>query len=323
MTAPITLAVFAVLAATLGPRLLCRAGWPDRSPAVGILAWQALSGSIVLAAVLVGATLALPAVPFTSDLAELLSACATAIQDHYATPGGAMLSVTGAVLAVAMIGRAGYCLAAGLITAGRERRRQLQVLSVTARRHRGCAALVLDHPTPAAYCLPGRCREIVLTSGAVAALGDDQLAAVLAHEQAHLRGRHHLVLAAAAALQRSFPFVGAFGDAHDALSRLVEMLADDAAARHNNRLTVATALVRLAEAAAPTAALGAGGSTALARVHRLVAPAHPLGAARSVLAALAAASLLATPFAVAAAPAVLAATSALCPIDIPGRILNL
>ena len=49
------------------------------------------------------------------------------------------------------------------------------------------------------------------------ALGD----AVLAHEQAHLRGRHHLVLAAGRILRRAFPWVPAFRWAYEEVTRLV------------------------------------------------------------------------------------------------------
>ncbi len=56
----------------------------------------------------------------------------------------------------------------------------------------GDPAVVLDDPRPAAYCVPGRPGTIVLTSGALAVLDPAQLAAVLAHERAHLAGRHHL-----------------------------------------------------------------------------------------------------------------------------------
>jgi Zn-dependent protease with chaperone function len=321
VTPPITLVVFAVLAATFGPRLLTRSPWLERSPRLGILAWQALSVSVVAAVVLSGAALALPAVPFSTDIAELLSACAMALRAQYATPGGAALSATGAVLAVSVVARAGYCLTVGVVTAARQRRRQVDALTLIARRHDGCDAMIVDNVAAGAYCLPGRRQLVVLTTGALAALDEDQLAAVLAHERAHLRGRHDLVLTASAALLRAFPPVPAFRNAHRELTRLVEMLADDVAARRNDRLTIATALVRLAEASAPVAALGAGGSTSLARVRRLVAPAHPLGATRSVLTALATAALLATPVAVVTAPAVVAATADLCPIDFPGQTL--
>ena len=317
MTAPITLVIFAVLAATLAPRLLARSSWPDRSPRLGITAWQAVSLSVVTAVVLAGAALALPALSFSTDLAELLSACAMALRAQYATPGGAAMSTIGAVLALAVVARAGYCLVAGLVSGARERHRQVDGVNLIARRHQGYDALVVDDTAAVAYCLPGRRRQVVLTTGALGALDDDQLTAVLAHERAHLRGRHDLVLVTSAALQRAFPQVPALRDAHRELTRLVEMLADDVAARRNDRLTIATALVSLAEVSAPGVALGAGGSTSLTRVRRLVAPAHPLGTTRSAIAVMATAALLLTPVAVVAAPTVVAATSDLCPIDFP------
>ncbi|MDQ3104671.1 MAG: M48 family metalloprotease [Actinomycetota bacterium] len=319
MIAPIMLVVVAVVAAVPGRWLLSRSGWPDRSPRLGILAWQALTFSILVSVVLAGVALAVPEVPISANLAALLSACTAALRAQYATPGGAVLSVTGGMLAVTVMARVGYCLVAGLVTSRRQRRRQLEALTLAPRGHEDRDALVIDHCAPAAYCLPGRRKQIVVTTAAVAALDDDQLAAVLAHERAHLHGRHDLVLVAPDTLRRAFPRVRAFRDAHRATARLVEMLADDVAARRSDRLTIATALVRLAEASAPPAALGAGGSTSLARVRRLVAPAHPLGVTGSALTVLAAAALFATPVAVVAAPAAVASAADLCPISFSGQ----
>ena len=52
MTAPVLLIAFAVLATLAGPRL-GRRGWVDRSPRLGILAWQALTVGLMFAAILV------------------------------------------------------------------------------------------------------------------------------------------------------------------------------------------------------------------------------------------------------------------------------
>lgn len=317
MTAPITLTAFAMIAATLGPWLLRRSEWPDRSPRMGILAWQTLSLSILASVLLAGAALALPEIPFSADLATLLSACTAGLRAQYATPGGAALSLSGGMLAVTVLARVAYCLVAGLVTARRQRRQQLDALAMVSRRRDGSDTLVVDHATVAMYCLPGRHPQIVVTTAAVAALDHDQLAAALAHERAHLRGRHHLVLTASDILRRAFPRIRAFRDAHHATMRLIELHADDIAARRNDRLTIATSLVRLAEATAPAAALGAGGSASLARVRRLVAPADPLSAAGSAIALLAAGALLALPVAVVVAPALAAAAADLCPIGFP------
>lgn len=316
MTAPLTLMGLALVLALMGPALLRRSSWPERSPWIGIAAWQALSLSLVSTVLLAGVALAIPAVPWTPDLAELIRTCAMALRERYSTPGGAIVSATGTVAAVAVLGRVTYCLAVGLTHSARTRHRQIAALRVVGRRHRHYDALVIDHPSAAAYCLPGRGRHIVLTSSTLAALDHDQISAVLAHERAHLRGRHHLILAVADALQRSFPGIALFREARGALGRLVEMLADDAAARHGTRLTVATALVRLAEhSMTPAAALGAGGASALSRVHRLVAPARPLRARQTFTAVLATGALLVMPLFLAMAPASAAGAMPPCPVE--------
>jgi Zn-dependent protease with chaperone function len=140
---------------------------------------------------------------------------------------------------------------------------------------------IIDGDRPAAYCLPGR-RRIVLTTGALSRLDDGELAAVLAHERAHLSGRHHIVLALAVALQRAFPWAGFFGVAARQIAYLVEIAADDAAVRRAPRLTVASALLAVATAGVPAGALGAGGSAAAQRIQRLINPPPPSRAGQAV-----------------------------------------
>jgi hypothetical protein len=95
----------------------------------------------------------------------------------------------------------------------------------------GNPAFVLDATQPAVYCVPGRPATIVLTTGALAVLGPDQLTAVLAHERAHLAGRHHLLLAVTRSLAAVAPAVPLFARGTSAVARLAEMRADDVAAR--------------------------------------------------------------------------------------------
>jgi len=317
VTAPLILLGYALLIGTLGARGLQRANWPDRAPVLGILAWQALTSSVVLSVMLAGAALALPTLPVTADLADLLRACALALQAHYATPGGAAVAAVGAVLAAGVAARIGYCLAVGWAVTRRHRRRQRQVLELLGHRHAGSGAVVVKHAAAAAYCVPGRRGRVVLTTAALNTLGDAELAAVLAHERAHLRGRHDLVLAGAAALMAAFPFVPVFGTAHAQLARLVEMHADDHALGYSDRRVLATALVALSGAAHPVGALGAGGQSALARVQRLAAPLPPLGRSVSAVVLVGAVALVVLPVAVAAAPAVAAAAMDYCPVGFP------
>ena len=162
-------------------------------------------------------------------------------------------------------------------------------------------AVVLDTPQPAVYCVPGRPATIVLTTGALAVLDEPQLLAVLAHEHAHLAGRHHLLVTLGKAARAGFPGVPLFTRGADEVARLAEMRADDVAARRSGRVTLLQALVAMGTGqplTAPSAALAATGGAVTARVRRLLDP--PSGASRAchglalagVLAALAAVSVL-------------------------------
>jgi Zn-dependent protease with chaperone function len=136
-------------------------------------------------------------------------------------------------------------------------------------------AVVIDTEQPAVYCLAGRPATIVITSGALAALDDDQLAAVMIHERAHLAGRHHQLLGLARALATTLPGLALFTEGAAELARLAEMRADDAAARRHGPDTVVGALLALAAsglAPAPASALGAAGLGVADRVERLLFP---------------------------------------------------
>lgn len=316
MTALILLG-YALFAATAGARTLRRSSWPHVTPRLGVLAWQALSGSLLLATVLAGAALSLPEVEASRDLASLMHACALALRAQYSTASGALLSATGVGLIVAVLGRLAWSLCRELLGARRARQVRLDALGVVAQRDELLGVLVLEHAVPSAYCLPGPRREIVLTSGALQVLDAEELTAVLAHEEAHLRGRHHLVIAAARGLRRAFPFVPLFRWAVQDVAELLEMLADDEASRRSDRLVVATALVRLAEGRVPAGALGARGVGALARVRRLTAGARRLGALRGAAVVICSASLLVLPVLVAASPALAQVQAEHCPGGAP------
>jgi Zn-dependent protease with chaperone function len=137
----------------------------------------------------------------------------------------------------------------------------------------GGATVVLDAPQRAAYCVPGRPAAIVLTSGALAVLDGAQLAAVLAHERAHLAGRHHLLISLSRGLAVSFPGVPAFTRGPAEVARLAELCADDAAARRTGRPALVAALLAMGTGTAvPAPALAVTSGAVTARVHRLLDP---------------------------------------------------
>ncbi|MGW5162298.1 M56 family metallopeptidase [Nonomuraea wenchangensis] len=304
MTVAIALALYSVLAVLFLPRLLKRAAWTDRAPRLAIAMWQAAGASAVASTLLSAFAAAVPASVVGHGLAGLFEACAAMFEDEATLSSActrAGLAVGGLVLIrIACMG------AAVLLRAGRERRRHAEALSLVGRHDLGLDALVVDYDERLAYCLPGRNGHAVITTGALRSLAPEQVAAVLAHERAHLRGRHHLVLAAAEALARAFPRLPLFEQARVEVARLVELLADDVAASRLSRIHIAAALVGLATGKVPAFALGAGGETALTRVRRMLHPQEPLGRRERVAGLLAVASLLAGPAMLAMAPGVAA-----------------
>src|SRR5690606_2640155 len=83
-----------------------------------------------------------------------------------------------------------------LVQVVRARRRHRAVLALVSRKDSAVpGTLVLDHPGAAAYCVPGvRSSKVVVSAGTLELLDRDELAAVVAHERAHARERHDLVL---------------------------------------------------------------------------------------------------------------------------------
>jgi bla regulator protein blaR1 len=178
----------------------------------------------------------------------------------------------GAVLALWLL----TVLAVSFASVLRDRRRHRQIVDLVGRPGPGLGTLVLDHAVALAYCVPGVRPRVVVTDSALRLLAEDELAAVLAHERAHVRGRHDLVVQPFVAWQSTFPFLRPAAQATRAVALLVEMLADDAASQRTGPDAVAAALARLGASRLPEGALGAGGSTLAVRVRRLLEPAPAL-----------------------------------------------
>lgn len=314
MNEALALVAYALAAGTGGAAVLRRADWPRSLPRLGIAVWQTLCVSVLSALLLAGLAVVVPNVYVSDKLSELLDWCVMALRAQYATPGGAVLHALGAIATMSLIGRTGYLLFRGLRDARRARLSHLTELQLAAHRDPGLNALIVEHPATSAYCLPGgRTGTVVLTSAAVAALNDAELAAVLAHERAHLRGRHHLVVVGADVLARTVPFLPVFRWARDEAARLLEMAADDDAAVRADRLTVAHALVRLAEGSSvPAVALGAADTAALVRVARLLEPAQRIGFLRRTAIMIALVITAVIPVVIATAPAAVATRADYC-----------
>jgi Zn-dependent protease with chaperone function len=264
-----------------GASALGQARWPRRSPAAAILLWQALglAGGLAAVGALVG--LGLPGRGGTSVARSVL---------HPGTvfrAGGAgawpviLFALRLACLAagLALLALLCWVLVAASVAALQARRRQRVLLTLLAHGDpKVPGALVVDYPNAAAYCLPGLRSKIVVSAGTLELLGRGELAAVLAHERAHLRERHDLVLLPFTALRRAFPRSATCAQADRAVALLVEMLADDHALRARPARELVSALVRFGTAstcATPAGALAAAEGEMAARVARLLRPVRP------------------------------------------------
>ena len=311
MSTAIGLLVFAAVLSVLAPRMM-GGRWSGRSPRLALAGWLAASAGVLVSVVLAGLTLLVPAAAVSEGLAAILDACAATIAGVYRSPGQLAAVVTGVTLSGGTVLRLGWVAARSGLSTRRERRRLQAAIGAGTRPEPSLDAVILDSDQPGAFCLPGRRHTVVVTSAALSALSADELAGVLAHERAHLRGRHHLAVAAIRVLDRAVPGVPLFSRGRAEIERLVELLADDAAARRVDRVEVASALVTLAGMRAPATALPAAQGAGAVRVSRLLRPADPVGPLSRLAAAAAAVAVVAGPVALAAWPLAEAIASGLC-----------
>lgn len=281
---PVLLGILAVLLAGPVPALLARLGRARRTPRAAMVLWQGVALAAVLSAL--GAGLSL-----TTDHAWRRAPDAVS----YAVAGLALL-VT--VLVLGRLLLSGHLVGTDLRALRRQHREQVDLLARRDASQAEGRMRVLEHDVPVAYCLPGRqAARVVVSAGTLGRLADDEVAAVLAHERAHLRARHDLVLEAFSVLHRAFPRWVSSRAALDQVRLLVEVLADRAAARRTGRRPLARALVALAEVRAPavdrgvTLGTGSAGPDLVERV-RLLADERSHRAQALLLVVLAAAVLV-------------------------------
>jgi Zn-dependent protease with chaperone function len=297
---------YALVVAWFAPALLARLTTHGISARLGLAAWTAAMLSVVASALVALQFLIRAAITGWPGLAEVVcrsvagGACTPAVYRSAIFESIlALVTIAAALVVTVLAWRYGRSVQRGQ----RRTRAHAEVARITGRSLPGVSAtVVLDATQRAAYCLAGRPATIVVTSGALAVLDPPQLGAVLAHERAHLAGRHHVVIALTRALAASFPAVPLFTRAPAEVARLAEMCADDAAARRSGRPALIAALLAMGTGAAvPAAALAATACAVTARVTRLLEPPRRARRARYGLALLTLVLLLAMVPAAAAA----------------------
>jgi Zn-dependent protease with chaperone function len=300
----LTLGVLAALLAWPVPAALARARWPQRDPLAALVCWQAigLAGGLSI----IGALLVHGLAPWGHSLPEAwwhwVEHWFTGRPPDAAVRGDHWVAQTlAAVLALELLG---VLVLSGVRTA-RTRRRHRALLELVVRPGAPSSdadTLLLDHPAPVAFCIPGVRPLLVLSSGIVEELDGAQVDAVVAHERAHLAEHHHLLLLPFVAWRAALPVLPAADRAHDAVRDLVEMRADDVALCSlrgvDPRRTLAAAIVAVAAGAGgqlPEGALAVTGGAVAVRVRRLLVPACPLPSAARWSALASAVALLLAP----------------------------
>ena len=271
------------------PAMLTRASWPIRAPRAAIVLWQSIALAAVLSAFSAG--IAIASRLFAPGPDGRPTATITSEIDALGWPLWAAYVIVFAITLV--IGaRLTYAVLQVAIATRRRRAHHRMVVDLVGK-SQGNHLRILNVAQPLAYCLPGVRSRVVVSEGALNALGDNEMAAILTHERAHLRARHDLVLEMFTAVHAAFPRFVRSGNALDAVRLLIEMLADDAAVRAAGPTPLARALVACASGRTPSGALAAGGPTTVLRLRRLGG--RPNSRAVAATAYLAAAAVLAVP----------------------------
>ena len=302
---PVLLTLTVVAGATLAPRLLRHASPAlARMPRFAVTLWTASVIGWVLAVLAVGPMLTWmmsgPAV-LTGAAGEFCQRC---LDLSNPLTGPILHTPVPALGFLALPALAGLALATSAIRAARRERAATRATArrlladATADKLQGYHVWHVESRQRFAAAFPRR-TGIVVSSGAVAALSPRELAAVLAHEQAHLHQHHHAIRTFLNALAVPLKWVPLVAAASDVVPHYLEISADDAARHRVGTTTLASALLKLGGAvpifaqtntspgdtgspASPTDAsptvLNATGPD---RIRHLVAPAHPGASAGS------------------------------------------
>ncbi|MGH3677660.1 MAG: M56 family metallopeptidase [Mycobacterium sp.] len=280
------LLLYSVAVTVVGPPLLRRLTRGGHAPRFGVAAWLTAIGSVLISWVAAAALIIVDVIGHWHHRGVLMAACLALLRDMITRDAGVavqFIALTVAVGAAAGAALISWRLARTLMRLRARAHNHAQAVRLVGHRTGERDVVVVDAAKPAAYCVSGRPPAIVVTTGAIAALDERQMRAVLAHERAHLAGHHPNVVAALRSLATVFPRIPMMAQGAVEVSRLLEMCADDAAARRHGRWALLSGLITLA-GAAPVEALGAADIAVLTRAERLAAPpAHRRAALTSAL----------------------------------------
>ena len=250
---PLAVSVIAALAARpLADRL------PPR-----LATWLLMTGGLVLAAA-TWATLAVLTLATAVRLPAL--AALGGLSVRVLGRGDPVPAAIGVAAAVALAG----ALASAVLAAVRRTRALIGTHREAGQIPGGRQLVIVTDDAPDAYTLPGWPGRIIVTSAMLAALTDSEAAVLVAHEQAHVTGRHHLFTAAARVAAAANPLLRPLAAA---VGYSVERWADERAA------TAAGSRLLAAHAVASAALAGTSEQAAAGRAAAALAASGPHGRA--------------------------------------------
>ncbi|WP_066897396.1 M56 family metallopeptidase [Mycolicibacterium houstonense] len=268
------LLIYSAAMVVLAPRLLSVLTGSGAAPRFGVAVWLTAILSVLATWTAIPVLVLVDVVFHDGQRRSLLTACVRFLCEIAAGRVGIAAQLAVVVVALGL-------LATGIgvaIKLARTIRRlnshahgHAQAVRLVGRPTGQADVFIIDAGERTAYCVAGRPPAIVVTSGAVATLDRDGLLAVLAHERAHLAGRHSEIVTALRGLAMVLPRMTLITRGAREVSRLLEMCADDAAARRHGQHTLLTGLMALA-GATPAEAMGAADVALLSRAERLVLP---------------------------------------------------
>lgn len=317
MALPLALLVLLVAEATVGPRVL---GGPTPTfsarPRLGIAIWTASAAVWTLAFLALGPLLTWvftgPGLP--GRVGAICQRCLAAANPFSARSPMWTTDVPVYTMLLVPLSLAAWLITSATVRHVRSRehlRTHLHALAAVAEQRclQGTQVWVVPTPDRSVYSLPTRRARIVISQGALDALSRDELTAVLSHERAHIKQRHHALLWALHSLKGVLGWVPLIAAAAPAVATYAEMAADDDARRASSTRALAGALLALhgpgpsPVLGAPALALHADATGTRWRARRLAAappPASRWGVALTggYLAAMTAAiALIGTPYA--------------------------
>lgn len=274
MSIAFCLLLYSFAVSVLGPPVLRRLTGAGHVPRLGVAAWLTAIASVVLTWVTAGVLVVADVARHWNTHSVFVTACLARLRGVVA--GDASVGSQIGLLAIGGAGAVAATVVAVRLTrtmmAFRTRAHgHADSVRIVGHRHSERDVVVVDAERPAAYCVQGHPPTIVVTSAALASLDSEQLAAVLAHERAHLAGRHHHVVTALRSLATVLPRFPLMTQGAAEVSRLLEMCADDAATRRYGHRALLSGLLNLA-GVAPAPALGAADVAVLTRIERLIGP---------------------------------------------------